>query len=143
MTLNGAMVTGIVSNLKSNTSFSDLSFVEAYENEIKPTPLSKPIVAVSVKNCKIGEKIVNVLENGVIEETVSRPMNTTISVDIFLPYTMGGSKGHIIFDRIATYFIFTKKLNIIDAGSSGLEYDKSCEALVLRTYFVINNTISS
>lgn len=142
MTINGSMAEGIVENLSANSNFSDLTFVVAYENEIKPTPVSKPIVAVSVKGCEIGERLTETLDTGEITETERREMLTTLSVDIYLPYSMGGSAGHKIFDRIATNFLFVKDLDITKSVCYETEYDKSCEAIILRTHFVFRHTIS-
>ena len=143
MIINGYMAEGIVSTLSSNTDFDDLTFVVAYENEIKPTPISKPIVAISVKGCEIGDRLSEVLETGEIKITEAREMLTTLSVDIYLPYSMGGSAGHKIFDRIATYFLFVKDLDTAKTECGKIDYDKSSEALILRTSFVFKHTISS
>lgn len=143
MIINGNMADGIVSTLSANSDFDDLTFVVAYENEIKPTPVSKPIVAISVKGCEIGDRLTKTLDTGEITETESREMLTTLSVDIYLPYSKGGSAGHKIFDRIATYFLFVKDLDTAKAVCGNTDYDKSCEAIVLRTYFVFKHTISA
>ncbi len=142
MIINGNMADGVVTTLSANTDFDDLTFVVAYENEIKPTPVSKPIVAVSVKGCEIGDRLTETLDTGEITETESRDMLTTLSVDIYLPYSMGGSAGHKIFDRIATYFLFVKDLDTAKAVCGNTDYDQSCEAIILRTYFVFKHTIS-
>lgn len=142
MIINGNMADGVVTTLSANTEFDDLTFVVAYENEIKPTPVSKPIVAISVKGCEIGDRLTKTLDTGEITETESREMLTTLSVDIYLPYSKGGSAGHKIFDRIATYFLFVKDLDTAKAVCGNTDYDKSCEAIVLRTYFVFKHTIS-
>ena len=72
MTLNGTLAETIVSALSTDTQFSDITFVVAYENEIKPTPIEKPIVAISVKQCEIGEKLQETLETGEITVTNKR-----------------------------------------------------------------------
>ncbi|MBR5321835.1 MAG: hypothetical protein IKU41_08365 [Clostridia bacterium] len=143
MTINGALAETLVSALSTDVGFSDITFVVAYENEIKPTPLNKPIVAISVKGCEIGEKLTETLENGEITVTNKRDMKTTLSADIYLPYSMGGSNGHKIFDRIATYLLFTKKHNISKSVCYNTDYDSNCEAIILRTHFVFNNTVSA
>lgn len=143
MTINGTLAEGIVNELKSNSQFEDISPVLAYENEIKPTPISKPIVAVSVKGCEIGEKISKALETGEIQVTNNRKMNTTVSVDIYLPYSMGGSEGHKLFDKLATFFLFSKSYNITKAVCYNTDYDSSCEAISLRTHFVFSNIINA
>ena len=129
--------------MSTDVGFSDITFVVAYENEIKPTPLNKPIVAISVKGCEIGEKLTETLENGEITVTNKRDMKTTLSADIYLPYSMGGSNGHKIFDRIATYLLFTKKYNISKSVCYNTDYDSNCEAIILRTHFIFNNTVSA
>lgn len=143
MTINGTLAETIVSALSGDSQFSDITFVVAYENEIKPTPILKPIVAVSVKGCDIGTKLTETLDTGEITETEKREMNTTLSTDIYLPYSMGGSEGHKLFDRIATCFLFTKKYNIVKSVCYEADYDSNCEAIILRTYFVFKNTVSA
>ncbi len=86
MTTNGTLAEAMVSSLSTDTQFSDITFVVAYENEIKPTPINKPIVAISVKGCEIGEKLSETLDTGEIKVTDKREMNTTLSADIYLPY---------------------------------------------------------
>ena len=143
MTTNGTLAETMVSSLSTDTQFSDITFVVAYENEIKPTPVSKPIVAFSVKACEIGDKLQETLETGEIKTTNKREMKTTLSADIYLPYSQGGSAGHKIFDRIATYLLFTKKHNISKSVCYNTDYDSDCEAIILRTHFIFNNTISA
>ena len=142
MTTNGTLAEAMVSSLATDTQFSDITFVVAYENEIKPTPVNKPIVAISVKACEIGDKLQETLETGEIKVTNKREMKTTLSADIYLPYSQGGSAGHKIFDRIATYLLFTKKHNISKSVCYNTDYDSDCEAIILRTHFIFNNTIS-
>lgn len=143
MTLNGTLAETIVDTLSSDTKFNDITFVVAYKNEIKPTPLNKPIVAISVKGCEIGDKLTETLETGEIKVTNKREMNTTLSADIYLPYSQGGSAGHKIFDRIVTYLLFTKKQNIAKSVCYNTDYDSNCEAIILRSHFVFNNIISA
>lgn len=143
MIINGNMADGIVKTMSANQDFSDLTFVVAYENEIKPTPIDKPIVALSVKGCEIGERLTETLDTGEIKNTENRQMLTTLSVDIYLPYSKGGSAGHKIFDRIATYFLFVKDLDAAKATCGNTDYDKNSEALVLKTQFVFKHIINS
>ena len=143
MTTNGTLAEAMVSSLSTDTQFSDITFVVAYENEIKPTPVNKPIVAISVKACEIGDKLSEALETGEVKTTNKREMKTTLSADIYLPYSQGGSAGHKIFDRIATYLLFTKKHNISKTVCYNTDYDSNCEAIILRTHFIFNNTISA
>ncbi len=142
MTVNSNIAQNTVTALSAETTLKDITFVVAYENEIKPTPLTKPIVAVSVKSCEIGDKLTNTLDNGEIVVSDSRKVATTVSVDIYLPYSMGGNEGHKIFDRIATFLIYKRGDSITKAVCYDADYDKNCQAIVVRTYFVYANTVS-
>lgn len=143
MTVNGQIAEDLVKIFSANSSFKDLNFVLAYENEIKPTPVSAPIVAVSVKGAKIGERLTETLDTGEITETKKRELLSTMSIDIYLPYSMGGCEGHKIFDRIVTFLIFTSQMKIATASCGAADYDQSCEAIVLKTQFVFRNIISA
>ena len=143
MQISGNIAQTMVNLLSEDGQFSDLNFVVAYENEIKPTPLDKPIVAISVKNYEIGDKNTTTLETGEIVDIDTRNIELTLSTDIYLPYSKGGSEGHKIFDRIATYLLFTKKHNISKSVCYNTDYDSNCEAIILRTHFIFNNTISA
>jgi hypothetical protein len=143
MTVNANFVNFIYNDLKSNTSFSDLTFVIAHENDIKPTPLEKPIIALSPKGCVISDKLTQVSDTGEITVTKKREVKSTISVDIYLPYSMGGIEGHRIFDRIATNLLFTQNLAISGATCSEADYDTSCQAIVLKSSFIFLNVVES
>ena len=143
MTINGTLAQNTVNTLSAETGFSDIDFVVAYENEIKPTPLTKPIAALSVKSCEIGDKLTKTLDTGEIVVTNSRKMNTVLSIDIYLPYSMGGSEGHKIFDRLATYFLFTGSYTVTQIVCGDADYDKDCQAIIVRTKFTFSNTVNS
>lgn len=136
MTVNGDIATRAVEMLSQETEqFKDITFVMAYENEIKPTPLEKPICAISVKKVRIGERDTKTLDTGEIIELKQRHIYTTLSIDIYLPYSMGGIEAHRLFDRIATYLVFERECNITEGFCTDTDYDKSCQALVLRSQF--------
>lgn len=142
MNYRGNFVQDIITTLRTSSQFNDINFVLAYENEIKPTPLKKPLVVLSVKSCEIGPKISFVNESGETTETNSRNMNTTLGVDIYLPYSSGGNEGHKIFDRIAAYLIFTKNYKISKAVCDNVNYDLDSQAITLQAYFIFYATIS-
>ena len=143
MTINGTLAETVKSAISSNSGFSDVTIVMAYENEIKPTPIDKPIVAISVKNCEISGKLDKVLDNGLTVETDDREVFTTISAYIYLPYSKSGNEGHKLFDKIATFLLYTKDYNITKATCSKADYDNNCEAIILRTQFVFKNVVSA
>lgn len=143
MTVNEETANGTLKMLSESENLSDITFLLAHENEIKPTPINGPIVAVSVKKCNIGDKLKKVIDSGEIVTTESRYADVTLSVDIYLPYSMGGVSGHKIFDRIATCLIFEKKANISEAYCGDSDYDKAAQAIVLRSTFTYRITVNN
>ena len=143
MNQNGTVMESILLHISGESQFADLNFVVAYENDIKPVPLNEPIVAFSIKGCNIGPQLTTTLENGKIEATNEREIETTISMDIYMPYSMGGNEAHKIYDRLATYLLFKKNYNITKSVCNETEYDKSCQAIILKSHFVIYNKVSS
>lgn len=141
--LNKITPASIVSTLTKSGKFNDLLIVEAYENEIKPTPITEPIAALSAKGCKIGECMTSTLSNGEIVKTLSRPVETQISVDIYLPYSMGGSEGHKIFDRIAEHLMYVEKQSVSAASCGASDYNKSCQAIILRGVLTYNTVTAN
>ncbi len=143
MNQSGTMLESILLQVAADSQFADLNVVVAYENDIKPIPLHEPIVAFSTKGCEIGPKLTRTLDNGKIETTNEREIQTTISVDIYLPYSMGGNEAHKIFDRLATFLLFQKNYNIAKSFCYDTEYDKSCQAIVLKSNFVFYSKASA
>ncbi len=141
MNVNGNFVNFIYQGIHDDPNFSDLTFVIAHENEIKPTPLEKPIVALSAKGCTIGDKIVEANETGELIATVKREVKSKVSIDIYLPYSMGGLQGHRIFDKIATFLLFAQNLSISHVTCSETDYDASCQAIVLKSTFEFTNIV--
>lgn len=146
MKFAGSIAQNIINYFNEDGQFSDLSFVIAYKNELKPTPLTKPIIAVSVKNCEIGKRISTSQEpdeTGQMVEVTSRDARLTLSVDIYLPYSMGGNEGHKIFDRLAEFLLFKKRFAIIEAVCSETDYDSNCQAIVLRSNFIFKSVLQA
>lgn len=138
MNLTASTSENIMLSVSEMEKFSDLTFVMAYENDIKPTPLDKPIVAFSTKGCEIGPKLTKTLETGEIKVTKERDLKITVSIDIYLPYSMGGVSGHMIFDRIATFLLYEKNYDIIKVVCNETDYDTSCGAIVLKSQFIFH-----
>lgn len=136
MTINKYLPKTIVNELKVSTKLNDVIYMVAFENDTKPTPITKPIIVVSVKNCDIGPRITETLDTGESVETTKREVKTTLSTDIYLPCAANGNLGPTLFDRIATYLIFTKAHNIISAQCDEAYYDNDCESVIYKAHFV-------
>ncbi len=122
--------------------YSDLTCVIAYENDIKPTPVDEPIIAFSVKDCVIGPTLTTVEENGKIVETNEREVMSTISIDIYQPYSKGAQHALSIYERIATTLLEDTSHKVMKSECKEAEYDKTCQAIVLKSTFVFKDIIS-
>lgn len=143
MTNNGSTVDGVLLTVSAEDRFADLRFVTAYENDIKPVPVSEPIVAFSTKGAVIGPNLTTTLDSGKIVTTTDREVDTTISVDIYMPYSMGGNSAHKIFDRLASFLLYETGYTITKSVCYETEYDKSCQAIILKSYFVFHDIVGS
>ncbi len=143
MTDTGNLMEEVMLTVSGEEQFSDVTAVVAYENSIKPTPLKEPIVAFSTKGCTIGPKLTTVRDTGEIVSTNNREVQTTLSMDIYMPYSKGGFYAHKLYDKLATFLMFQTKYNVIKSTCYDTEYDKSCQAIVLRSQFVFQNVASA
>ena len=84
-----------------------------------------------------------ILDSGKIVKTTDREVDTTISVDIYMPYSMGGSAAHKIYDRLATFLLYETGYEIVKSVCYETEYDKSCQAIILKSNFVFHDIASS
>lgn len=143
MTSNTNISDQIVTALKGSGMFNECKIIKSFTNKSKPTPITAPLIAVSVKGCKISSRITEQNSSGNTVETKKRTVLSTVATDIYLPYSVSGSTAHTLFDKIATYLIFTKAYSITEAAFGELAYDSSCQAIVLHGTFVFENTVSA
>ena len=126
------------------TNYPDIKFVLAYQSNIKPTPLTKPIVAFSIKDCQVSDKLKDVLDTGEIITTDERNIKITLSVDIYMPYSSDAMKAVGIYEKMASGLLFNSDLAMQVTGSTCGEavYDSSCQAIVLKTTFTLEDNIN-
>ncbi len=121
----------------------DLTCVLAYDNNIKPTPVAEPIVGFSVRGATIGPKLSKVEDNGKVVVTDEREVDTTVSIDIYYPYSKGGIHALRLYEQIASTLINDNTVPFIKTTCNEAEYDKACQAIVLKSTFVFRTTVSS
>ncbi len=129
--------------VSSLESFSETTCVIAYDNNIKPTPVLEPIIAFSVKGCSVGPQLTKVEDNGKVVVTTDREVETTISIDIYQPYTKGGQHALALYEKIATALIFNSQQKVVKSVCQEAEYDKSCQAIVVKSTFIFKETANS
>lgn len=122
------------------------SVVVAYENDIKPYPVEKPILAFSVDKVDIGAPIVQIAEDGEQTVTRDRPVDGIVRLSIFVPYAEGPERCQALFKTFADNLLF--HISIQNATVSGLrayacDYVRDCGALVLDADFTLSYTLTS
>ncbi len=143
MTSNTNLADQIITSLNGSGLFNDCKIIKSFTNRSKPTPITTPLIAVSVKGCKISPRITEQNASGDPVETKKRTVLSTVAADIYLPYSASGSTAHTIFDKIATYLIFTKAYSITESSFGELSYDSSCQAIVLHGAFTFESIVSA
>ena len=132
----------VASALKETEKMNDYKVILAYVNDIKPVPVTEPIVAVSLKKCDIGNKKIMIDDSGEAQETLWRDVSTVVSVDIYLPYAYKQSLGIQIFDEITHCLFNFESFEILEATCEEAHYDSASQTILIRSNFTIMRTES-
>lgn len=135
MNLSSTILPLLLLAIKQDPNFENATVTAAYENDIKPYPVTKPIVAMSIDKEVIGSRIVTVAENG--ERTLSkqRQIDLTFKVSIFAPYESGANTCFSMFENMSTKLMFTDGFNIVNGRCYDCKYVRDCNALQLDAEF--------
>ena len=135
MNFSTTMLPLLILAIKQDPNFENATVTAAYENDIKPYPVTKPIVAMSVDKEVIGSRIVTVAENG--ERTLSkqRQIDLTFKVSIFAPYESGADTCFSMFENMSTMLMFNDAFNIVNGRCFDCKYVRDCNALQLDAEF--------
>lgn len=134
----------LVQNLSASGLMpEECSMVIAYENDIKPYPVTKPIVAFAVDKITIGERLVSIGEDGSQTQTKNRTVDSVIKVSFFVPYASGPETCFSLFNSLSSALMFNTTLH--EAEITGFHcydcnYVRDCGALVLESDFTLQFT---
>lgn len=143
MNCTGSLPTEIVAFLNSQNNLSDIIFTVAYENDIKPTPLEKPIVAISIERSSIGARKTIIADDGLSSLTNDRDAAVKIKVGFYVPYSKGANGCYELFDKVMTTLLFTYDKTISAAECANVSYVRDTGGLVLESYFTVTKVVNS
>ncbi len=139
MAITSEICDTLVQEFELSAKLQDVDFVKAYEIDIKPVPVNKPIVALSIKKCKVGDKVIETQADGKETVTNKRTVLTTVSVNIYTPYSLGTAKSSKIFDQLVKEVLFHHDSSFCEAICYETNYERTSQALVTKTDFVLNS----
>lgn len=143
MNLASTMINKMLPVLRNLPDLADVTLTTAYESDIKPYPVTKPILAFSVKKVTAGARQYTVNEDGSEELSKNRQVDAVYKVDIFVPYESGATECFRLFDLLYSYLLFSTDLHITGCHCYDSEYVRDCGALVLETDFTISLTLDA
>lgn len=139
MTVAYTLIKQLLFILKEDAFYKDMELVAAYENEIKPYPVTKPILAFAIQSQKIGDRLIDVAADGTQTLSHRRPIETTCKVSIFVPYESGTREPYRIADHLYSFLLFQGSLDAPDCRYADCNYVRDCGALVLHTQFTVRS----
>ena len=135
-------ITNIIPVLQNDPFFETAIITTAYENDIKPYPVEKPIIALAMDKHTVGERLITINEDG--SETLSKKRigESVIKVTFFVPYENGPADCYRWADYLYSYFLFRTELDITGCRFNDCKYVRECGALVLETDFTLRQNLS-
>lgn len=142
MNVPHTFITNIIPVLQNDPFFETAIITTAYENDIKPYPVEKPIIALAMDKHTVGERLITINEDG--SETLSKKRigESVIKVTFFVPYENGPADCYRWADYLYSYFLFRTELDITGCRFNDCNYVRECGALVLETDFTLRQNLS-
>ena len=142
MNVPHTFITNIIPVLQNDPFFETAIITTAYENDIKPYPVEKPIIALAMDKHTVGERLITINEDG--SETLSKKRigESVIKVTFFVPYENGAADCYRWADYLYSYFLFRTELDITGCRFNDCNYVRECGALVLETDFTLRQNLS-
>jgi len=123
--------------IKNDPFYGNIILTTAYENEIKPYPVTQPIIAFAMDKFTVGERQIVVNTDGSQTLSKKRITESVIKVSIFVPYDSGAEECFRLADYLYTHLLFEGELNITGCRYYDSNYVRECGALVLETDFTL------
>lgn len=141
MNLTSTILRNLLELIKAEPFFSDMDMVLAYETEIKPYPVTRPILAFSVQSQSVGARLMDIGTDGTQTQSNRRIVKPVYKVSIFVPYASNSNAAYRIADYLYSFLLFRTKLPIIACNYTECNYVRDCDALVLNTTFTVQQEV--
>lgn len=137
MNISTVMVKKLVSFIKADEFYENVTVTAAYDNDIKPYPVTKPIMAISVDHIVVGDRQEAIAEDGKRSVSNQRQIDATFKFSIFVPYESGAEECFKLFDRLFTVFLFNGDFGVVGGRCSGCKYVRDCSALQVDAQYTL------
>lgn len=142
MNIPHTVIRKILLLIKNDPFYENVTLTTAYENEIKPSPVTQPIIAFAMDKHTVGDRQIIVNSDGSQTLSKNRIAESVIKASIFVPYDSGAEAGYLLADYLYSYLLFNTELGIVGCRYYDSNYVRDCGALVLETDFTIRHTES-
>ncbi|MGN0561836.1 MAG: hypothetical protein ACI4K6_03440 [Candidatus Fimenecus sp.] len=142
MNVPHVFIKNIIPVLQNDPFYENVVITTAYENDIKPYPVEKPIIALAMDKHSVGERLITVNEDGSETLSKNRIGESVIKVTFFVPYENGPADCYRLADYLYSYFLFQTELDITGCRFNDCNYVRECGALVLETDFTLRQNLS-
>ena len=123
--------------------FENITLTTAYENDIKPYPVTQPIIAFAVDKVTVGDRLVEIGADGAQTVSNTRVLECVIKASIFVPYDSGAEEVYRLADYLYSMLLFQSNFDIPITHFYDSNYVRECGALVLETDFTLRHKESS
>ena len=123
--------------------FENITLTTAYENDIKPYPVTQPIIAFAVDKVTVGDRLVEIGADGAQTVSNTRVLECVIKASIFVPYDSGAEEVYRLADYLFSMLLFRSNFYIPATHFYDSNYVRECGALVLETDFTLRQKESS
>ncbi|MGN0571393.1 MAG: hypothetical protein ACI4K9_04355 [Candidatus Fimenecus sp.] len=142
MNVSHTFIKKLISVLQKDTFFENITLTTAYENDIKPYPVTQPIIAFAMDKHAVGERQVTIGEDGAETLSENRIAESVIKTTFFVPYDSGADECFRLADYLYSQLLFNSEFDIANCRYYDSNYVRECGALVLETDFTLRQVVS-
>lgn len=141
MTIFSSYCNSILSNLTRSMA-DKANVVLAHESGIKKVPIDKPYVAIGIKKCSLSSPIIQKNEDGADITNGDRKVQTTVSINIYTPYSKGAKGCVEIYEEVLDSILLGLREALVETRLFGTKYSRETQCIVGESEFVFETILS-